>query len=177
MKEVIQFLNSGGSITWLLLFVNIIGVSVIGRKFWELYRINKNIVPKSQELAADFLKELGANQPSEEMKLALLKDFVSRFVNDLEKGTSTLKVIATTGPLLGLLGTVIGILEAFIVISKTGMDDPSMFANGISYALITTVAGLIVAIPHLVAYNYAMGMIDSLGVKLEQTTVQKFFLK
>ena len=177
MSAVIQFLNSGGFITWLLLFINIIGVAIIVQKFWDLIRLNKTIEPKSVELAAAFKKELGTQQHSEEMQLSLLKDYVERFVIDLEKGTNTLKVIATAGPLLGLLGTVIGILEAFIVISKTGMDDPSMFANGISYALITTVAGLIVAIPHLVAYNYAIGMIDSIGIKLEQSTVNKFFLK
>jgi biopolymer transport protein ExbB len=176
MGTAIQFLNSGGLITWLLLFINIVGVAIIAQKFWELFRLKKNLPAKATELAQSFKIEIGLKQPSEDMKLALLKDFVGSFVQDLEKGTNTLKVIATTGPLLGLLGTVIGILEAFIVISKTGMDDPAMFANGISYALITTVAGLVVAIPHLVAYNYAIGLIDVIGVKLEQSTVQKYFL-
>ncbi|MDH4467896.1 MAG: MotA/TolQ/ExbB proton channel family protein [Bacteriovoracaceae bacterium] len=176
MSAVIQFLNSGGSITWMLLIINVIGVSMIGQKFWELFRINGHLSDKTNELVESFKVEVGNKQASEEMKLALLKDHVSRFTVDLEKGTNTLKIIATTGPLLGLLGTVIGILEAFMVISKTGMDDPSMFANGISYALITTVSGLVVAIPHLVAYNYAIGFIDAIGVKLEQSAVKKYFL-
>lgn len=100
--------------------------------------------------------------------LELVKDAISQRVHELEFGMNTIKVIATTAPLLGLLGTVIGIYEAFQVISAKGLSDPGQFAEGISYALITTIVGLIVAIPHYVAHNYLSGELDSLEIKLEQ---------
>jgi biopolymer transport protein ExbB len=89
-------------------------------------------------------------------------------VHELEVGMTTIKVIATTAPLLGLLGTVIGIYEAFQVISSTGLQDPGKFAAGISYALITTIVGLIVAIPHYIAHNYLSGELDALEITVEK---------
>jgi biopolymer transport protein ExbB len=56
--------------------------------------------------------------------------------------------------MLGLLGTVVGIFNAFTVIAASGLDDPSAFATGIKFALVTTVLGLVVAIPHVIAFNY-----------------------
>ena len=78
----------------------------------------------------------------------------------MEFGLNTVRVIASVAPLLGLLGTVIGITKAFEMISRVGLDDPTLFAEGISLALITTVGGLIVAIPHYIGYNFLIGMID-----------------
>lgn len=72
-----------------------------------------------------------------------------------------------------MLGTVIGVLEAFEAISKSGLGDPSVFASGISMALITTVAGLIVAIPHYVGYNYIIGMLDTLEIELKKEITNK----
>ena len=92
---------------------------------------------------------------------------VSRF--ELEVGMTSIKVVATTAPLLGLLGTVLGIYEAFQVISARGLNDPGQFAEGISYALITTIVGLIVAIPHYIAHNYLSGELDSLEIQMEKS--------
>ena len=80
----------------------------------------------------------------------------------LENGLNTIKIIAAISPLLGLLGTVIGVLMSFSQMAKGGMGDPSSFANGISLALITTVGGLIVAIPHYIGHNYLLGNLDEL---------------
>lgn len=82
-------------------------------------------------------------------------------------GLNTVKIIAIISPLLGLLGTVIGILMAFTTISEQGLSDPSAFAGGISVALITTVGGLIVAIPHNIGYNYLIQLVDSIEITLE----------
>ena len=89
-------------------------------------------------------------------------------VKKLEFGLNTVKIIASLSPLIGLLGTVIGILNSFDSISHLGLGDPTVFSSGISIALITTVAGLIVAIPHYIGYNYFVGSLDNLEVQLEK---------
>ena len=73
-----------------------------------------------------------------------------------------LGTIAAISPLLGLLGTVTGIINAFNAIMARGVGDPTVFAAGISEALITTAAGLIVAIPALFGYRYLRGHVDAL---------------
>ena len=70
--------------------------------------------------------------------------------------------------MLGLLGTVLGIIEAFLAVNSGGMTDPAMLANGVSKALITTAAGMIVAIPALIAYRYFQRVVVELVVELEQ---------
>ena len=94
------------------------------------------------------------------MKVA--KTIIDEKMVSLESGLSTIRIIAAISPLLGLLGTVVGILDSFETISKTGLGDPSSFASGISLALVTTVMGLVIAIPHYIGYNYLVRNIDSL---------------
>jgi biopolymer transport protein ExbB len=86
----------------------------------------------------------------------------------LEKRLEGLATIATITPLLGLLGTVLGMIEAFQLVEVHGFSDPSRFASGIWKALITTAAGLSVAIPSFVAYRVLLSRIDSLLLQLEQ---------
>lgn len=85
----------------------------------------------------------------------------------------TVKNIATTATLFGLLGTVVGVLMAFEGIAKVGMGNAQVFANGISMALVTTVGGLIVAIIHTVGYNYIMAYLDSVEANLEEVILSK----
>jgi biopolymer transport protein ExbB len=98
---------------------------------------------------------------------------VASYVANLEKGLNTVKIIASIAPLMGLLGTVIGVLEAFEAIGKSGLGDPSVFASGISLALITTIAGLLVAIPHYIGYNYLVGALDTLEIELEKDIINR----
>jgi biopolymer transport protein ExbB len=164
--RLLDFINAGGSITWILVGMNILGISLI---FWRVF------VMRDFKKKLDVEAKIVANDISSQYKtktllshLELVKDAISRRVHELELGMTSIKVIATTAPLLGLLGTVIGIYEAFQVISATGLDDPGKFASGISYALITTIVGLIVAIPHYIAHNYLSGELDSLELQLEK---------
>ena len=164
--RLLDFINAGGSITWILVGMNILGISLI---FWRIF------VMRDFKKKLDAEAKVVANDISSQYKtktllshLELVKDAISRRVHELELGMTSIKVIATTAPLLGLLGTVIGIYEAFQVISATGLDDPGKFAAGISYALITTIVGLIVAIPHYIAHNYLSGELDSLELQLEK---------
>ena len=99
---------------------------------------------------------------------AITVAFGVRNFETLEKGLNTVKIIASISPLLGLLGTVIGVLVAFRVMSQTGLNNPASFAQGISMALITTVGGMIVAIPHYIGHNYLIGMVDQFETNLEK---------
>ena len=164
--RLIDFINAGGSITWILVAMNVVGLSLI---LWRLF-IFRDFKKKMNEEAKALAKDLETRFQTNALlnKMDLVKDGISQRVHELEFGMTSIKVIATTAPLLGLLGPVIGIYEAFQVISSTGLQDPGKFAQGISYALITTIVGLIVAIPHYIAHNYLSGELDALEINMEK---------
>ena len=93
-------------------------------------------------------------------------------VHDLERYLNTLGTIAAITPLLGLLGTVFGMIEVFSAITSKGVGDATVLAGGISKALITTAAGLSIAIPSLIFYRYFKGKIDELVVAMEQEALK-----
>ena len=93
-------------------------------------------------------------------------------VHELERFLTTLGTIAAITPLLGLLGTVIGMIQVFNVITTEGVGDPSILAQGISVALITTAAGLTIAIPSLMFHRYFHGKIEELVVNMEQEALK-----
>ena len=164
--RLIDFINAGGSITWILVVMNVFGISLILWRLFILRDFKKGIDTEAKLVATDISAMF--NTTNLLSHIEIVKDTISQRVHDLEFGMTTIKVIATTAPLLGLLGTVIGIYEAFQVISATGLDDPGKFASGISYALITTIVGLIVAIPHYIAHNYLSGELDSMEILMEK---------
>lgn len=86
----------------------------------------------------------------------------------LTKGLRPLGTIAQVAPLLGLLGTVTGMIVAFSEISQQGTGNPAALADGIGQALVTTAAGLIVAIPALIGYNYLSGRVDNILLEIER---------
>lgn len=162
--SLFEFINAGGSITWILVAMNVIGLSLILWRFFIFRDFTKKIETEARALRDDLRKRFS----SKDLDMDLVKDGISQRVHELEFGMTSIKVIATVAPLLGLLGTVIGIYEAFQVISSTGLQDPGKFAAGISYALITTIVGLIVAIPHYISHNYLSGELDALEIKMEK---------
>lgn len=164
--RLVDFINAGGSITWILVAMNIVGLSLILWRLFVLRDFKQKIDSETKSLATYMKNQFNTTKLLEHIDL--VKDAVSQRVHELETGMTSIKVIATTAPLLGLLGTVIGIYEAFQVISNTGLQDPGKFASGISYALITTIVGLIVAIPHFIAHNYLSGELDSLEIRMEK---------
>lgn len=88
---------------------------------------------------------------------------------ELTQGLGVLATVASISPLLGLMGTVTGLIRAFRVISSQGIGDPQALSGGISEALITTVAGLIVAIPTLVLHNYFSRRVERINLEMEQS--------
>ena len=174
--KMYEYFLSGGSIMWILLGMSVFGVAIIGWKILNFKQEKKNI----QQTASDILKKVAearGNVTDDMEVLDLAKDQIFTFSHDLEKGINTIKIIATIAPLLGLFGTVVGIFMAFQSIAVNGMSDPSVFAEGISLALITTIGGLIVAIPHYISYNYLVGWINSYEVRLEKSIITNYFKK
>ncbi len=93
-------------------------------------------------------------------------------VHELERYLNSLGTIAAISPLLGLLGTVIGMIKVFAAITSAGVGDPTVLAGGISEALITTAAGLSVAIPSLIFHRYLTGTVDKLVVGMEEQALK-----
>ena len=90
----------------------------------------------------------------------------------LERGNGVIKLLAATSPLLGLLGTVIGMIKVFTAITTAGVGDPTVLAGGISEALITTAAGMSVAIPVLIFHRYLIGKVNMLVLGMEEESLK-----
>ena len=101
----------------------------------------------------------------------IVKEVTLEQITSLEKGMWLLSGVANVSPQLGLLGTVTGMITAFSGLAVAGAGNPTAVAGGISEALYTTAAGLIVAIPALVAYNYYNRKIDYVLMEVEKVTV------
>ncbi len=161
--DLLVYIDRGGIIVYILLFLNIIGFSVM---LWKLYIL---VLSKGQQ--KKIVDNIAQNVDLKDN--IVVKNEINIGVKGLETGLNTIKIIAIVSPLFGLLGTVIGVLNAFDNITANGLGDPTIFSGGISVALITTVAGLIVAIPHYIGYNYFIGVLDSLELKIEQQVLAK----
>ena len=165
--DLINYIDRGGIIVYILIFLNIIGFTII---FWKLV-----VIALSSNKRESLINEIisFAKDNNEEFKKDSIENFINRKIRKLEFGLNTVKIIASIAPLLGLLGTVIGVLESFDSITKSGLGDPSIFSSGISVALITTIAGLIVAIPHYIGYNYIVGILDDIELKIQKEVLKK----
>jgi biopolymer transport protein ExbB len=107
-----------------------------------------------------------------EIMMERLEDAGRHVVHDLERFLNTLGTIASTSPLLGLLGTVTGIIKSFNALQAGAAGDPRMLSGGIAEALIATAAGLCVAIPALIAYRYLRGRVESFVVEMEKDAIR-----
>lgn len=109
---------------------------------------------------------------SREIMKESIEESGRQVVAQLERYLNTLGTIASIAPLLGLLGTVIGMIKVFSAITTVGVGNPTVLAGGISEALITTAAGLSVAIPSLMFHRYFNGRVDRLVVKMEEEALK-----
>lgn len=171
--KVMDYINQGGPIMYILLFFNIIGFTILVWKILSLFSFKKNL----SSVKSSIKGSIGEIESNSSTLITFIKDEVSTKVHTLESGLNTVKIIASVAPLLGLLGTVLGILSAFQVIADKGMSDPSLFAGGIAMALVTTVGGLIVAIPHFIGYNYLVSSLDDLELSLEKSLIKDLLSK
>lgn len=169
--RIVSYFQDGGPIMYILLLLSIAGVSLILYKFWQYNGEKKQLDQIANEISGH-LKNKTQNVDSNG-KIELAKQEIQGHIAPLEKGLNTIRMIATVSPLFGLLGTVLGVLMSFRLMSEAGASDPSVFASGISVALITTVGGLAVAIPHYIAHNYLLGTIDDIETRLEKDVLNK----
>lgn len=117
-----------------------------------------NILLRSRHLAHDQMIELLHSNGRKE-------------VERLERGLLVLEVIAGIAPLIGLLGTVLGMVGVFDAIAAYGLGDAQVLSDGISKALVTTVAGLIVAIPALAFHSYFSKQVESIAIEIQELSV------
>jgi biopolymer transport protein ExbB len=148
------------------------------QKVWQLVennQINDKVIAALQQnspLGRVLAAGLANRHRPREVLMERLEDTGRHVVHELERFLNTLGTIASISPLLGLLGTVTGIIKAFNAITQGGMGDPRMLSGGISEALITTAAGLLVAIPALIAYRYLRGRVDRIVIEMEKDAIQ-----
>jgi biopolymer transport protein ExbB len=175
---------------WPLLALSILGVTVVIWRWWALRQVATNVPGFMKELRARLVEgdlagaiEVCDRSPSPVsaiVKAGLLrhgrpKDEVERALEDasahelavLERGLPVLATIAMIAPLLGFLGTVTGMINSFEALASVGLNNPAAVAKGISEALITTAAGLIIAIPIQMAYNYFVTRVNALVRNME----------
>ena len=192
---MLELIQSGGILIWPLLLCSVISLAIIGERFWSLQK--KRIIPENlvrtvwEWNRTGFLDEqhietlrrssplgriLAAGLMNRKREREVMKESIEEVgrhvAHDLERFLNTLGTIASISPLLGLLGTVIGMIKVFAVITTQGIGDPGVLAEGISEALITTAVGLTVAIPSLMFYRYFRGRVDELVVTMEQESLK-----
>lgn len=192
-SESVKFFNDGGIFMWPLLICALAGLAIIVWKFAALTSVSTRTRTLLEDvdglIASHRLEEAKAcchasDTPVAQILLAGLEKHdqgtervLSAIENEgmiqmsrLERGLVWLATIANVAPLLGFLGTVAGMIIAFGAIELAGEVDATLVAGGIKVALITTAAGLTIAIPVNVAHNYFVSKIDSLVIEMEETS-------
>jgi biopolymer transport protein ExbB len=170
---VFQRVNQGGFVGYVIILIGLFGISLGVIRF--LYLRNQAGEIKSELSSGKYTSNsaLGKLQSVfdnfkgsklEDLEI-LLEDQLSKLIPPLESGLGTIKLLAAVAPLLGLLGTVIGMIETFQAITLFGTGDPKLMAGGISQALVTTMLGLIMAVPLLFIHNF----LDNRSKELVQT--------
>lgn len=150
-------------------FVDTIEDLIIREKIPEaVATCNKNGSAIANILIAG-IKNFGARR---ELIKETIEEVGRREAANLSRYTEALSTISAVSPLLGLLGTVTGIIKVFDAVATGGLGDPSMLSAGISEALITTVTGLCIAIPALVAYKYLLARADRFVIQMEETSIK-----
>jgi len=192
---MLEFFRAGGLLMWPLFICSAISIAIIAERFWSLQ--NKRISPpelithiwqwlNSGQVDNNRIASLQRNSPLGQILAAGLatrnstRDITKESIEDtgrhvtlsLERNLNTLGTIAAITPLLGLLGTVIGMIKVFAVITTEGVGNPETLAGGISEALITTAMGLVVAIPSLIFYRYFRGKVNVLVVDMEEKAMK-----
>lgn len=192
---MLELITAGGWLMIPIILCSIVAFAICVERYWTL-NPNKISPPdliarvwiwiKNNELDQQKMRELKNSSPlgtilaaglsnsshgRETMKESI-EEAASHVVHDLERYLNALGTIAAVTPLLGLLGTVVGMIRVFNEIVTQGTGNASVLAGGISEALITTAAGLAVAIPALILHRYFNRRVDTIVVQLEQQAVK-----
>ncbi len=190
-----EIVKSGGIVMVPIILCSIIGLAITLERLWTLR--GQRVVP--EELADKVWQWVENRSLSDKQIMALqqhsplgrvlaaglanrnrdrvvmmeaIEDAGRHVMHDLERYLNTLGTIASISPLLGLLGTVTGMIRTFKAITIAGIGNPTAMASGIAEALITTAAGLMVAIPAFVVYRYLRGKVDALVIDMEKEALK-----
>ncbi len=186
-----EIVRAGGPLMWPIIFCSIVAAAIVLERLWSLQ--DRRVLPRELPQKVWQLIETGqvtdkviaaleqhsplgrllaaglANRHrSHEVLMERLEDAGRHVVHELERFLNTLGTIAGVSPLLGLLGTVTGIIRAFDAITAGGMGSPRTLSGGIAEALVCTAAGLCVAIPSLISYRYLRGKVEAIVVEMEK---------
>ena len=190
-----ELVKSGGWLMLPIILCSIVSISIIAERFWTLRRervLPKHLVAKAwnavkqdhmthsdiealgkeSSLGAILSVGLHNRYESRERIKESIEERGREVVHDMERFLNTLGTIASISPLLGLLGTVIGMISVFAAITKHGVGNPAALAGGISEAMITTAAGLTVAIISLIFYRYFRRKVDGIVVIMEREAIK-----
>jgi biopolymer transport protein ExbB len=190
-----EIVRAGGPLMWPIILCSIIAAAIVLERLWTVQ--DKRVLPpelpqqvwkliETKQVNDKVITALEQNSPlgkvlaaglanrhrPREILMERLEDTGRHVVYELERFLNTLGTIAGIAPLLGLLGTVTGIIRSFNAIQAGGMGDPRALSGGIAEALIATVAGLCVAIPSLIAYRYLRGRVDRIVVGIEKNAMR-----
>lgn len=192
---MLELIRAGGWLMWPILLCSVIAMAIIAERFWSLRKARiapDNLVgrvwqwQKEGRLDAERIHYLRVGSPlgmvlaagllnrdhSREIMKEGIEEVGRHVAHELERFLNTLGTIASISPLLGLLGTVIGMIKVFTVITIQGVGNPAVLSEGISEALLTTAAGLSVAIPSLMFHRYFRGRVDDLIITMEQEALK-----
>ncbi len=186
---LLQTFHDGGILMYPIALLLVIGIFLVIERFVVLlvkgaslrYRKVVDLASSGNLEEARLLAKKMRGSVGKVVQSGILKDYADRAsaekaieevfaaeVPALERGLSTISVMATTAPLLGLLGTVMGMIQLFQVITMHGTSDPKLLAGGISVALVTTEAGLIVAIPLQLLHTFLANRVDGIRARMEK---------
>jgi biopolymer transport protein ExbB len=192
---VFELIQAGGWLMVPILLCSVTATAIVIERFWALRRsviMPDNLVTqiwqlnRHRQLNDERITEIREGSAlgrmlaaglinrfhSREVMKEAIQDTGRQVVADLERYLNTLGTIAAVTPLLGLLGTVIGMIDVFGVIVQAGVGNPGVLAGGISKALITTAAGLSVAIPALMFHRYFNGRVDKIIIGMEEQALR-----
>ena len=192
---MVEIIRAGGLLMLPIILCSIVAIAIVVERFWTLS--SSRITPKyvlaqvwtwlkNNQLDSTKLRELRLSSPlgqilaaglltSKYGRAAMIDSIelaAAQVVHDLERYLNTLGTIAAITPLLGLLGTVVGMIRVFSEIMLQGTGNANALAGGISEALITTAAGLSVAIPTYMFHRFFARKVDSLVLGLEQESIK-----
>lgn len=190
-----ELVKAGGLLMWPIIACSVVAMAIIAERLWayqakkvlprnlvaQIWQLNQNgelsaahvaTVRKTSPLGRILAAGLMNREHSREVMKEAIEEEGRQVVHELERYLNTLGTIAAISPLLGLLGTVIGMIKVFAAITTAGVGNPAVLAGGISEALITTAAGLSVAIPALIFHRYLAGRVDKLVVAMEEQALK-----
>lgn len=193
--SMMEQIPQGGPIVWPIIVIFILGALIVIERGYFLYRYSMN-ADSFMQCISDFISKgdwnecktlcmkyetkavpkiilagLQAREMDRQDMENALQESILREIPRLEKFLSTLGVLAGIAPLLGLLGTVAGMIETFHVITYFGTGDPRMMSGGISEALVTTMLGLSVAIPLMLCHTLLTRRVDTITAQMEEKAV------